>query len=144
MNGPANGPVTGPFVYKPCSSEEALATVADARISMAKYRVGRHVYGCGHGYDSVCVGRGRCRFFAVTEPENPNAVNYCDTVDSGCSRCRKKTLARRATRARQVERELKAFNNAQDTLRGEDAVREGTDPEPCCSCICKACCICES
>jgi hypothetical protein len=132
MNGPANDPITGPFISKPCASDEPLETVESAHICMAKYKVGRHVYGCDHGYDSVCVGRDRCRFFADVEPENLNTVKYCDTVYSGCRPCRKKTLARRATRTRQVDRELKAFNNAQDTLRGEDVVREGTDPNPRC------------
>ncbi|EAT76163.1 hypothetical protein SNOG_16465 [Parastagonospora nodorum SN15] len=79
MNGPANGPITGPFISKPCASDEALETVENSHISMAKYKVGRHVYGCGHGYDSVCL-RARCRFFAAVEPENPNAVNYCDNI----------------------------------------------------------------
>ncbi|KAH4126980.1 hypothetical protein HBI81_064320 [Parastagonospora nodorum] len=122
MNGPANGPITGTFISKPCASDEALETVENAHISMAKYKVGRHVYGCGHGYDSVCLGA-RCRFFAAVEPENPNAVNYCDNVNSRCLPCRKKTLARRATRARQVERELKALMTLR-ILYGEKIRRE--------------------
>jgi hypothetical protein len=118
MNGLCNGPFHGPFVYKSHSSEKALQIVEDSRVSMAKYQVGLHIYGCGRRYDSNRGRnrRGRCRFFTVVEPENIEAYCAVDRDLLGCQGCRKKTLVHRKTLERDAERELKAFINAQFVL----------------------------
>jgi hypothetical protein len=110
MNGPWNGPS---ITTAPCSSAAALQAVADTPFSTAKNQVGRHIYGLGHRWGSNRKVHSLCRFFAVIDEDYVGSVNC---TNPGCSSCRKQILADRKTRKRKIEREMKAFTNAQSTL----------------------------